>query len=1111
MPSVFESVRILVLVSTGLFSSQVLAQPNPGNYSAAEFGIIEELDRSASMRDGVALKVDVIRPASDQKFPAILQQTPYNKAGGLARARKFAQRGYVVVNVDARGRFESGGDWDPFSPLHKSDGYDLVEWAAHQPWCSGRVGTYGLSYMGWKTWWTATEAPPSLKAIVPEVAPPDHLFNCPYQNGVLVCWMVDWAGTMSGRTPHSAGPGPYGGFAVEREQAYRKLPYIDFDKSRHYLPNAWWRNWMTQNTLADPYWRDIAYQTPASYAKVQVPSLAITGWFDANFPGSVMNYQGAKEHGATPLARQPRLVIGPWEHIVNSKREAAGVDFGEQAIIDWDGYVCRWFDCHLKGIDNAVMNDHPVHVFVMGRNQWRSATDWPLPQTQFTKFFLHSGGQANSTKGNGRLTIQPPIEEPADRFTYDPDDPTPSAAFANGHIDGPRDISSAAARDDVLVYDTEPLDQDVELVGPITAKLYAATSARDTDWMVRLADVFPEGRALFLAEGIMRARHRDPDRDGVFNALRLSTIDPDKAYLYTIDFWRPTGNVFAKGHRIRIEISSSYYPYYLRNLNTGEDNIALATKPIVARQTILHDRQHPSHLVLPVIPQALTEKASRAARSDDQTGAERPKFAASVHADFGADRGQSLGSLLEIKDRSGKVIAGAGFLDVYNTRFRSDRHTVQFFVRQSSHELAFKTERLPHPDLGCGVYLLDFDQHVWAWSDVNGSELRQWSPESQSWLATMPKRTNRLRSGDGVMRVGSGTLVFENNTARFDERRILSPPDRGDYTHFYYGLGQFCFYHTDRSENGGFTKIHSCPWSAQNPEPAVDMRQAITLDASIVGETPFAWGQFRDSVLTVSNYGGVYACDGRRWKTVRPPMRGVSFQVYSIMQYYDTLLLAQYPSGCVYEYDGERLELKKDWPPVVSGVATSAREAQTMAIYGGDLLVGVWPWAELWRRDHSADRWVSHGRMFTHPELTAARQHPYEPEAVKHNLVLNHWGQRITGMVPVGDSLFLSTSAKGTTPWKESFDFLTDEKRREYGAVLKLTSTGNLSAKIEWKDRPTKFTFRVYSNRIEIHQDDRKIGESELRDFQLPDFDQAQTSLGQGIYGPSSGVLRNAP
>lgn len=576
--------------------------PDSGNPLRQEFEVIEYKDEKIPLRDGVELVADIFRPKSDQKFPAILLQTPYGKTGQGARAKKFAALGYVVVNTDSRGRFESGGEWDPFSPKHKTDGYDVVEWIARQEWCSGKVGMYGLSYMGWTQWWTATQAPPSLKAIVPEVAPPDHLLNCPYQNGIFVCWMVDWAGALSGGTPHSVGPGGYGGFAVNREEAYSQLPYIDFDKTRNYLPTTWWRKWVTQNTSEGEYWRRIAYQTPESYARVQVPSLAITGWFDANFPGTPANYLGMKKHGTSPMARQPRMVIGPWQHIINRHRIAAGVDFGPQAIIDWDGYILRWFDHHLKGVENGIMEEPPIHLFVMGRNQWRTATEWPLPETEFTKFYLHSGGKANSSTGDGLLSLAAPGDQPPDKYTYDPNDPTPSAAFENGHIDGPRDISKSAARKDVLVYDPPVLKEDVEVIGPITAKLHASTSAPDTDWMIRLADVHPDGRALFLGEGVMRARYRDSEREGAFNSRKLSKILPDQLYEYTLEFWRPTGNLFAAGHRIRIEISSSYFPYYLRNPNSAEDNIGLVKEFQTAGQTIYHDAARASHIVLPVIP-----------------------------------------------------------------------------------------------------------------------------------------------------------------------------------------------------------------------------------------------------------------------------------------------------------------------------------------------------------------------------------------------------------------------------------------------------------------------------------------------------------------------------
>ncbi len=240
----------------------------------------------------------------------------------------------------------------------------------------------------------------------------------------------------------------------------------------------------------------------------------------------------------------------------------------------------------------------------MGRNQWRAAKDWPLPDTQFTKYYLHGKGDASSSNGDGTLSTRPPSTEPSDRYIYDPHDPTPSAAFTNGHIDGPRDISKSARRRDVLVYETEELAEEVEVVGPITAKLFAATSRHDTDWMIRLTDVQPDGQALFLGEGVMRARHRDPNQSGAFNPYKLSTIEPDQAYEYEIDFWRPTGNLFKRGHRIRIEISSSYYPYYLRNPNTAEDNIGLVKEFKTATQSVFHDTERPSHVVLPLIPRS---------------------------------------------------------------------------------------------------------------------------------------------------------------------------------------------------------------------------------------------------------------------------------------------------------------------------------------------------------------------------------------------------------------------------------------------------------------------------------------------------------------------------
>jgi len=604
-----RTITITVLCLWTILAVQSFGQaPDPGKYSAAQFDVKATRGHKARMRDGVRLSVDVFQPKADGRFPAILIITPYsNNPGYQGRGNWFPQRGYVVAVADSRGRYDSEGTWDPFDPKHKTDGYDLVEWLAAQPWCDGKVGMMGLSYMGWAQWWTASQSPPSLRAIVPEVAPPDAFHNVPYQNGVLVGVMLDWAGNRAGRVDQVIAPGGYGGFAdLERRlHDYMQLPYIKLNEIRGALDAPWFEKWIRGNMASARYWRDIAYQTPKSYAKVKVPSLAITGWFDADFPGSPMNYLAMKQYGATADARRPRLVIGPWQHIINQSSKLGSFDYGPQALIDWDGYVCRWFDRYLKGISNGVTNDPPVYIFVMGRNRWYPEQDWPLPQTRWTKYFLHSNGKANSSDGDGSLGTLPPTgsgNAAFDTYTYDPAKPTRSP-FTGGHLEeGAVDTRKSSSGKDVLVYTTPPLDEEVEVTGPITAKLYAATSARDTDWMVRLVDVNPDGYSAMLCEGVMRARHRDPKRGGAFNPHMLSKIEPNRVYEYTIDFWRPTGNAFGTGHRIRVEISSSYFPYYLRNLNSGADNIGLETNSVVAEQNIFHTAEYPSHLVLPVIP-----------------------------------------------------------------------------------------------------------------------------------------------------------------------------------------------------------------------------------------------------------------------------------------------------------------------------------------------------------------------------------------------------------------------------------------------------------------------------------------------------------------------------
>ncbi len=596
--------RLLAPLLVAQAGANLAAQaPNPGNYSKAQYQVREWRNQLVPVRDGVRLSVDIYRPDSPDRVPTILSITPYDNAGTRVTARWWAERGYAVVWADSRGRFDSEGEWDPFDAKHKTDGYDLVEWAARQPWSTGRVGMIGGSYGGWTQWWTASTAPPSLKAIAPFVAPPDGFENAPYQHGVLAGWIIDWAAAMSGRTHQTVQDGPYWGWTKTRYQDLRRTPYVDLNKSRGLVTAPWFETWIRDNLATSAYWKGIAYQGRGSCERMTVPALNVTGWFDANHPGSPANYTCMRQYGATSEARRPTLVIGPWHHGANARTED-GFDYGPSAIFDLNGYVARWFDHFLKGVDNGVTADPPVFVFVMGPNEWRGVADWPLPGTQWTKYYFQSGGRANSLKGDGVLTTTPPGVEGSASYTYDPANPTISAFGDHGHIPGAVDTRLSALGDDVLVYQTPVLTEDLQVIGPIEAKVFAATSARDTDWMVRLIDVHPNGYAALLTDGVIRARNRDPNNEGRFTATSLTTIAPDQVHEYTIKFWRGTGNVFKAGHRVRVEVSSSYYPYYLRNLNTGSDNVGLATEDqaVVATQRVYHGGRYPSHLVLPVIP-----------------------------------------------------------------------------------------------------------------------------------------------------------------------------------------------------------------------------------------------------------------------------------------------------------------------------------------------------------------------------------------------------------------------------------------------------------------------------------------------------------------------------
>lgn len=487
--------------------------------------------------------------------------------------------------------------------------------------------------------------------------------------------------------------------------------------------------------------------------------------------------------------------------------------------------------------------------------------------------------------------------------------------------------------------------------------------------------------------------------------------------------------------------------------------------------------------------------------------ADMPSTTVTVTIERGQDIGQSFGSLFEVASEDGELVIGAGFQNLYNTAYRADRHAVEFFIRPTSGERKLEQTALPRPNDLCGTYLYARDGEVH--STYGGN--RVWQPESMTW-----REAPSIGGTEETMRVGRGVLAFGNSSVTYDGRPILPPPELGDYRLFYYADGYLCFYHVNRKEGAyrpykddadGFSKLYACPWTPG--EPQVDLSRAIVLTLPVVGETTFAWGQLGDQIVTGSNIGGFYVFQDGAWKILLQPNIAVSYQLYSTMAFHDRLLMGQYPTGRLFEYDGEKIIDRVGWPPKLNGVSASAREAQTTVIYGGDMFVGVWPWGELWRYNSDSDKWTFAQRMFDHPALTDKVVHPYEEEN-RGNPVGNHWGQRVTSLVTVGDGLLVSTSAKSPSVWNpEQNPFLAPDKWKSYGTVYRLTMPGHLSASTNWTDGPTTLEFTIRGPQIEIKQDGHPLATATITS-PLAEQLQSLTKLkpatwGTGIYGKFRG------
>jgi len=560
-------------------------------------------DQKVPMRDGILLSADVYLPQADGPFPTLLLRTPYESTrdGHIDWAAWWARRGYAVVVEDNRGKFESQGVFYPYRD-DGPDGHDTLAWIAAQPWCSGKIGTSGRSYGGLFQWQLAPHRSPHLTAMAPQVIMGDYFGDYHHTGGA-----VQWAITLMAAITFATNVA----FAQRgcahlfgNQKFYRTLPLIDADVAALGREIPYFRDWL-RHSEDDAYWQSIS--TENKLEQIDVPVYQQCGWYDAYTAASFRMWNGLRQRGFSDKARRnQKIYVVPWTHHIPEGSRLGDIDFGPDAYVDLNAEDLRWFDHWLKGIANGIMDEAPIRLFVMGRNVWRGEHEWPLARTVFTPCYLHSGGHANSLHGDGTLSPQAPGDEPADRFDYDPDHPVPTLGGNNTTwtqmkfavdqvLPGPIDQRPVERRDDVLVYTGEVLTQDLEVTGPLEVMLYASSSALDTDFTAKLVDVHPGGQAIHLAEGILRARYRK----GYQNQQLLA---PGEVAVFRIEL-APTSNVFLAGHRLRVEISSSNFPRFNRNLNTGED-VATGTRWQVAQQTVFHDRVRASHILLPVIPSA---------------------------------------------------------------------------------------------------------------------------------------------------------------------------------------------------------------------------------------------------------------------------------------------------------------------------------------------------------------------------------------------------------------------------------------------------------------------------------------------------------------------------
>ena len=582
-----------------------------GRLSRERYGVEFAFDVRIPMRDGVQLSACVWRPEGLGRYPCVMVYTPYDCAAEnvVREAEWFARRGYAVVSVDSRGRYRSDGqaylywhrDWvkGGFEGL---DVYDAQTWVGQQPWCDGKIGMHGPSALAIVQWLSAYLNNPYLVTLIAECSPGDH-YNNVFPGGAFQLGNSLHLMTMLGgdRVNNEYVRGQ----AVDWAKAYWHLPLRTTDQAVLGKRVQLWQDFI-DHPSHDEYWRfsvgqwlKVATIAAGRYPEVKVPTLNITGWYDQVAQDTINNYIGMVQFGPVELRGLHQLIVGPWRH-ARYVAKTGDIDFGVEADVDLLGVKLRWFDYWLKGEENGVRDEEPVQIFVTGKNEWRCEREWPLRRATYRRLYLHSGGHANGRFGDGRLDEDGPAgAEESDEFIYNPGVPVPTCGGAEPWqhylaeaVDGPRDRAWVECRGDVLVYTSGVLTRDTEVTGRVVLHLYAASSCRDTDFTGMLVDVWPSGYCQLLREGIIRARYRE-------SFVEELLLEAGKTYEYVIDLGSMS-HVFQMGHCIRLEVSSSNFPKYDRNPNTG-CRFGEEAAFNMARQVVWHDAAHGSFVELPMV------------------------------------------------------------------------------------------------------------------------------------------------------------------------------------------------------------------------------------------------------------------------------------------------------------------------------------------------------------------------------------------------------------------------------------------------------------------------------------------------------------------------------